>query len=356
MGGEATKSAGRRDGRAPIGFRRRRTVIGIALAFLVLSAVLVSMGDGGEPRTVSASARSCMAAGAPGESPCPPAWRSTFSGDWFDEDRWSYWGAEGDPYVGLSIADPRNVGLPRLEGKSARFEVTAENVEEGNLDSKLYKELDVAQGEPGLGISGSYRASFLLPRDYSMNPDLGFQASVNLLQFKDLYRTGTGSEAESQSDPTWWIELRPRAWVDEIARRNRPSNVEWAVPPSLAQSSPDHPIAFVNHWEAENNTRRFKALALPLGRWFEITADVEAGRRIGFSLREQGKGRRVFIGGGDDGADFPVGPCETSPRFEEYCHGRRSTDWIFGVGHYGKNVGSLFSDDASFTPARDRAR
>lgn len=348
-----TTSKHRKGVRAATGFRGR-TIIGIALALLVLSTVLASIGGGaGSTRTAGVSQRSCEAVGAPTTSGCPPAWHSTFSGEWFDDDGWSYWGAEDDPYVGLSIADPRSVGLPRFEGKSARFEVTEENIDEGNWDSKLYKEVDVEHEEGDLGVSGSYRAWFLLPRDYSLNPDPAFQASVNMLQFKDLYQTQAASEASFRSDPTWWVELRPRAWVDAIARRNRPTSVEWALPPLPSQSSPDQPVAFVNHWEAENNSRRFKALALPLGRWFEITASVDAGRRIDFWFREQGSTRKIRIGGGDNEADFPVGPCETSPRFTEYCHGRLSSKWIFGIGHYGKNVGSLFSDNASFKPAED---
>lgn len=353
MDDHTRRSGARRAASAP-SRSRRRVVIGVSVFLLTLGIVLATIGGGDQTaRTVSAPGRSCASARPPGDATCSPAWRSTFSGTWFDQERWSYWGTDEDPYVGLSIADPRSVGLPRLEGKSVRFEVTQEDVEQGNWDSKLYKELDVTQGAPRLGVGGTYRAWFLLSPEYSLNSDPGLDASVNIFQFKDRYRIGINAEAGSRSDPTWWVELRPRAWVDEIARSNRSGNVEWALPPSPSQSPPDHPVAFVNHREAENNSRRFKALALPLGRWFEVTAKVDTGRRIDFWFREQGSVERLHVGGGDHDADFPVGPCQESARFPEYCHGPLSSRWIFGIGHYGKNVGSLFSDDASFTPALD---
>lgn len=251
----------------------------------------------------------------PGGGAAEPSWVSGFEGGDFGE--WSWWGQGDSRYAGLSVVDPAEAGIPERNGKAARFAVTSSDVAAGRIHSKVYKDFHLGSGSRTnwrkTDPSGTYRASYYVPRDYSAQSGKW----LNVMQFKDQYWHGAAGGSE-QSDPTWWLEFGRASDYGASASRS------------------DAPVAVVKHWKDWETHREGvhpgERVEVPLGRWFEIRAEVDSGDQIAFYVDDK------LLNVGRD-ADYPVG------QFHE-----GSFNWIYGIGHYGTNPGELFTDDSSFTP------
>jgi hypothetical protein len=250
-----------------------------------------------------------------------PTWASGFETGSFSE-----WNFRDDGPGGLwpdsppiHIVDPTTEGVPYRQGtKVGRFEVSPTDRARGRLHAKLYKHF----GPPmPTNVSGSYRASFYLPWDYSLPTyDIGDgTGAVTLFQWKEWANGG------ANQDPLWWLEIRPRKWMDE-----RPDKTWVGLPPPNATD----PVVFINHWQADNNRRHLQALAAPKGRWFDVRAELRQPDRIDFYV--DGK----LLGTALD-SEYSVSPF----------HGDPNGFFIFGLGNYGTTGGVIYADDVSFAPA-----
>ncbi len=145
--------------------------------------------------------------------------------------------------------------------------------------------------------SGTYRAWFYLPTTYKAD-----SSWMNIFQFKEQgYKNGSWHQ-----DPSWWLN---------VAKASK-----WGM-------GGDEPVIFANHW---NNSWNYtpKAMKVPLGRWFEIRADLYEKDRIEWYV----DGQLLDV---SRNSKYPVG------RFFD-----KSDGWVFGVGHY-QGYGRLYVDDAS---------
>jgi Bacterial Ig domain len=251
-----------------------------------------------------------------------PSWSSGFESGDFSE--WSWWG-QGDPtYVGLSVVDPASYGVPACAGsRVARFEITAQDVQNGYYNSKLYKSFSVpgsGRTYPPADVSGNYTSWFYIPSGFQVSDPGG----VNMFQYKTkLYSYGGTSE------PSWEMDIQSRSWVD-----GRPEHQWVGAEPAGAND----PVAVTNYgnsidgWD-NPNARMNTAMALPVGRWFAVTAHVVQGSRIDWYV----DGRLLVT---NYQSEFPVGPI----------HGTDAEDWTWGIGNYSGNVGVIYADNVSYTP------
>lgn len=245
------------------------------------------------------------------------AWSAGFEGPAFSE--WSWWKRDdGGTFLPTSA---QSEGIPALQGQDvARFEVTPAQQAAGQIHSKLLKNWAIASPEtswtddagrrletlPGNSPAGVYRASFYLPENYSKSPERW----TNMFQFKESYHDSSGTWHQ---DPQWWLNIsRAGSWSDA---------------PSVPR--PDWPVVHVNHWNQDYSAYRPKLRALPLGRWFEIRAELYPGDRIDWYIDEQFFDR-------SSASQYPVGISKEHP-----------LGWVFGVGHY-DGIGKLWADRVSF--------
>ncbi len=242
-------------------------------------------------------------------------WGSNFERGNFSE--WDWWGQGDWTYTGLSVIDPADRGLPGLSGRAARFEVTDPDVDAERLNSKLYKFFHTGTGDRvnwgPPDVSGTYRAWYYLPTEYSVRSG----GWTTPFQFKDQYWS-TERGGSEQSDPVWYLAF------------------ENASDHGVPGSRPDAPVAIVRHWE--DWTRGYPdsvypgpRVLVPLGRWFEIRADVYQGDRVEFYM----DGKLVNVGRHND---FPVG--NRHPL---------SFTWVFGVGNYTNSPSWALVDQAAVT-------
>jgi len=240
-------------------------------------------------------------------------WGSAFEGSGFGE--WSWWGQGDSSYTGLSTVDPADRGIPRLNGRSGRFQVTDSDAAAGRIHSKLYKYFHSGSGDRvnwrPTNVSGSYRAWYYLPTDYSVRPGKW----VTPFQFKDQYWY-TQRGGSEHSDPTWYLAFKN------------------ASDYGVSASRPDAPVAIVQHWKDwERGYRDYiypgQRVPVPLGRWFEIRAEVYQGDRVEFYM----DGKLVNVG---RHSDYPVGN-----------HHSLSFNWIFGIGNYTNSPSWLLADQAA---------
>jgi hypothetical protein len=252
--------------------------------------------------------------------PATAAWHADFEQGDFSE--WSI--AERRDGGTFYAAAASSEGIPTLSSNAvARFEVTRSQRAAGLKHSKLYKQWYLRPPDSGrsddLGrplerlpnnsAGGVYRAWYYLPRDYRASRDW-----ANVFQFKQSYVDAGG---RWHQDPRWWVNLtRADSW--RRADRGR-----------IRGAAGGAPVLAVANWGDGAETARPVARA-PRGRWFEIAANLQPGKRIDWFLDGEWietSSHRVH----------PVGP------------GRSTTGWTLGVGHYG-GVGKLWVDAVSFTP------
>lgn len=247
----------------------------------------------------------------PGRGGARPTWHSSFERRGLAEWSWRDGGHT------VRVVDAVAAGIPPLAGAHvARFETTRAARPGAPVQAKLYesfgRDLDGPRARPPADVSGSYRAWFFFPRGFRVPRGTW----VNLFQFKEKYQAG----AERVSDPLWWVQLGSEGWTRPRARTARAGRSE-------------APVAFLNFW-GNRWRHRPRFVAVPLGRWVEIRADVRQGQRIDFSLGGTALGTARA-------SQYPVSPF----------HGAASREWIFGMGEYstGRN-GPLFIDDAAVYP------
>jgi hypothetical protein len=229
-----------------------------------------------------------------------PVWRSSFESGNFRE--WSQWGKRQRQWYPVSrVVDPVREGIPRRHGRRvARFEVTDEDAAAGRIHAKVYK----WWGGPPADVSGTYRASFYVPRDYRFRAD---SWGANIFQWKEEY---VDTDGGYRQDPQWVVALGPARWYGlQGLPRRAPVVTLWTGGRGRTPS-----------------LRRF-----PLARWVEVCADLYQGERINVYI----DGRRLAVA---RARQFPVGPSQ----------GSRSLKWIFGVGNYGRNEGPIYVDAVSY--------
>ncbi len=295
----------------------RRLVLTLAAAAALVTVLLGKGLVGGEPA---------------------PQWSASFEREGLGE--WSWWRR---PELGtgeIALARVEREGIPARDGdRVVRFSVSPAQRAEGRRHAKLYREWAVRPRQigrrddagralerlPGEGkdASGTYRASFFIPRGVRWDP----RRWSNIMQFKLVWSEG-GALA---SEPQWWVDLMgAEAWADPPRR------------PDGSPSRPGDPVLAISNWterraDGGRITWQPRLIAPPVGRWFEISARVEQGRGVAWAL----DGETWYEG---DGGDWPAGLVATPTHARDDFSG-----WIFGIGLYG-GPGVLYADDASFTP------
>ena len=284
----------------------------VALGSLaVVAAVLASAGTLGRatPDPVSDSSNGTPATRDESVSdsratcagrPAVPAWTSSFESGDFRE--WSHWGQGQRQWYPVSrVVDPVREGIPRRHGQRvARFEVRDEDAAAGRIHAKVYKWWT---GPPD-DVSGTYRASFYVPRDYRFRAG---SWGTNLFQWKEEYVDSAGGyRQESQ----WVVALGPASWYG-------------------LRGVPRRALVLSMWTGARGRTRSLQRF--PVARWVDICADLYQGKRI--EVYVDGRLFTVARAG-----QFPVGPSQ----------GGRSLKWIFGVGNYGRNEGPIYVDAVSY--------
>ena len=246
-------------------------------------------------------------------------WSSDFSRGNFTG--WSWWGqGQASIWGHIAVVRPQTVDVPKLSGRNiARFQTTRADLAHGRTNAKLYKLFDVKRPHgvrPPANVSGTYSASYYLPHTFRVPKRNEW---VNLFQFKEQYTLPGGG---SHSDPLWWVQLGQASWAETYP------GATWL---GAKPTSPAAPVMFLNHW---NNrwTRHVVFAAVPLGRWFKISAAVHQGSRIDFNL----DGHRFDTA---TAREYPVSPFHST-----------SQAWIFGVGDYGTApAGPLYVGAASLS-------
>jgi hypothetical protein len=153
--------------------------------------------------------------------------------------------------------------------------------------------------------SGVYSAWYYLPKDYQFTAGQW----TNLFQFKEEGFI----DGQRRQDPSWWLNIgAAKSW-------------------GLGSTEP---VLFVNNWGNDSSHYNPKVVKAPVGRWFEIKAELHENDRIDWYL----DGRKF-----DTSYDsiYDVG------RFYDQSNG-----WIFGVGHYG-GTGKVLVDDVKVTTFKD---
>ncbi len=295
---------------------RRRSTIPLLLSVIVAAMALAL------PPLAEAADEGPLAAGA--------AWSSDFSSGNFRQ--WSWWGQGQRSIWGrIGVVKAPRVGVPELRtGHSniARMTVTNSGARVGKVNAKLYKGFgyyrDGVAHEPS-NVSGTYSAWYYIPSSFKIRSSDEWS---NIFQFKEQYALPGGG---SQSDPLWWVELNSAAWAWSMA------GAKWVGP---HPKDPDQPVAVLNRW-CNDWTRQVVLEAVPLNRWFKISAALTQGRRISFSI----DGRHFDTA---YASQYPVSPFHSS-----------GEEWIFGVGNYATAPATtLYVGQASYraTPAAAAAR
>lgn len=357
----------------PDGSEAVLTLAGLAIALVATGAVERAAGTGPPaaspgpalPRDVlgrwSATGNGWPASGdlgrdtrgRPSPPPQPLGWASGFEQEaGFSE--WSTWGGGEDLqsqlYGGHSVVSPSGPSVPPLEGrKVAHFQVSKpmwdtvvyrepSDVLKRRVHSKVMKEWRLPGSPktddlgrqmdrlPGGSPAGTYRASFFFPESYEKGVEEPWSLWTNIFQFKEAW-TENGL---SRQAPQWWINVsRAGGWSYD------PEDA-----PGIRTEAPNRPVLHVNRprHEAEQDGYRPRLRVVPLGRWFEIRAEVFPGERIEWYL----DGERFDTSfDGEHPVGLSRGDSESSPA--------RSEGWLFGIGHY-DGIGQLWADGASFTP------
>lgn len=283
-------------------------------------------------------------------------WRSTFATRDFSEWGDDHSRPDASIYRVESVA---RAGIPRRPGSSdtnvARFEVTAGDYAVGKVHSKLYKGF-VLRGSPmqdwsgGTLLSrrgeegGTYRAWFYLPADYRMGAPGQSDANVNLFQFKEFWPVGSNDTSSS---------VQAVAGLSKQARAAR-----WGHPvPGVARDDDTTPLLTVNWSYAERRPAHTAAMRAPLGRWFEIRAEVHPGDRIDwfvdghpFTTVTQADIAATAPPDANPKTRWSRGVGLSIPRGSGPAAGAGpSENFVFGVGHYGV-PGRVWVDEAQFVP------
>jgi hypothetical protein len=282
----------------------------IVIALLAVVAALIAPGLAAAD---SAEVAGPVASGA--------TWSSNFSTGNFRQ--WSWWGQGQQSIWGnIAVVKPAAVGVPALSRRDdhvAQMTVTPSGVAQGKVNAKLYKGFGTRNRngvthEPA-NVSGTYSAWYYIPSSYKIH---GTTDWANIFQFKEQYQQSDGT---NYSVPLWWVQLASAAWAKEIG------NARWVGPrPQRA----NQPVAFLNYW-GNDWKRRVTLEAVPLNRWFEITATIYQNKRTVYSL-----GGRPFDVA--QASQYPVSPFHAT-----------GNEWIFGVGNYATAPGTtLYVGQAAY--------
>jgi hypothetical protein len=276
--------------------------------------------------------------GTLGGTPPPsagPGWSSTFESGTLDD--WSVRDfGPGNTGTIENVASGTD-DVPAHSGvRMAKFQVTRAQSDSGQFHSKLYKIWtrsggplssfhedqtgDVAPQMPsGNDMSGTYSAWFYFPSDYQRDPDV--RDWTNIFHFKQWFSdkqvVGWGVYVSAASQ---WGGLR-----------KPDGSPQWAGPSDQRALMGVVAGGFGN-WD-------YDLKPVPLGRWFELTADVHQGDSIDWSIDGQPwrtvHQSRFPVGAVPDPADGESGPPNAT---------------IWSIGHY-LGVGTDYVDDVSYTPS-----
>jgi hypothetical protein len=200
---------------------------------------------------------------------CPTAWANTmYWFDSFDSGDFSHWsyvqgqdpsqGGPGSEYVYVTTYD--KAGIPAHSGTHvAHFERPASAVNYPH--AKVYKEWSEVGKRDQFGrtedrifnngdVSAIYSAWFYFPKDYTVPADW-----VNIFQFKEM---GFDKQGNAIQYPSWWVNVGAEASFahGNVAMETR------------------QPVLFVNYWGNNYKNYHPKLVPLPLGRWFQLNANL----------------------------------------------------------------------------------
>jgi hypothetical protein len=293
----------------------------------------------------------------------PPAADSSGSSPWgstFATGDFSEWGDSGDRSdAGIyRVEDAAAAGIPARPGSSdtkvARFEVTPAQYSAGHMHSKVYQGFSLKNtltsgwnGMRPLGdrdaVAGTYRAWFYLPADYKMyaNYPQPENAGVTMFQFKEFWPIA--------ADDTYSMLQTALGLRNALGVKMQYGKTVGGVDPRDQTT----PLLCANWQFAERKPGDVGVMKAPLGRWFEVRADVHPGDRTDYFV----DGRKLTtITSADLAATAPQDsgkydryPRDIGMRMPANQYGGASTSWVFGVGHYGV-PGKLWVDQAGFTP------
>ena len=180
--------------------------------------------------------------------------------------------------------------------------VTAAGVAAGQIHAKLYKGFGSYDSggveHPPSNVSGTYSAWYYIPSSYQVP----INTWSNIFQFKEKYSAG----GASQSDPSWWIQLSTASWALGMG------GAKWI---GAKPTSNNQPVAMLNRWN-NNWTRQIVFMAVPLDRWFDISAVITQNVSTAYSIDGQPFDTARA-------SEYPVSPFHAS-----------SQEWTFGAGNY----------------------
>ena len=311
-----------------------RLLAGLGSA-IVAALCIVACGSGGTgERRLSA----CIPTAAR-----HPAWQSRF------DDSFVTWSDSTVEKRGTSlVTTPDRAGIPETPECAgthvAEFGVTPAQLRRGDVDSKLYEIWDVYRarlkddhGKPLARLTnkgaGVYSAWYYIPRDYRMR----YSGPVNIFQFKESYSYNGITFAGFGQDMQSSLNLFSRRTLRKYYGRRLTLHNAKDLPSG-------YPMLAVNLWHdppvRPRPGHKYQAIPAPLGRWFKVTAKLYPGNRVSYYVDD-----KLLDTWHND--EYPVGVRYPS----RPGHGKRvAMSWVFGVGHYGANVGRLWVADASYTP------
>lgn len=279
-------------------------------------------------RAFNLSARADSPSGGAG------SWTSNFDSGTLDA--WSVW-SFGSGTGTIENVPSGTDGVPAHSGsRMVKFEVTPEQEASGHVNAKLYK-IWTRSGAPrfhedGTGaeaptipssndMSGTYSAWFYFPSTYRRSATVPNWTTI--WQWKQWF-------GDNRQIVNWGICVSAASQWGGLKRPD--GSPQWNGPYDQRPVMSIQGGSF-DHWD-------YEVRAVPLGRWFRISAVVHQGQSIDWYI-DGNPWRTIY------NSRFPVG-ASPIPQDGEDAPPQAS---IFSVGHY-DGIGTDYVDGVSFTPAR----
>jgi hypothetical protein len=279
-----------------------------------------------------------------------PTWQADYStGDFTQWDNWSQ--SDAGPF---SVTTPAAAGIPAPpsgEKNVAVFQVVSAN----DPQSKLYKNWNIGKGnnnsETGKPLtlltnrgSGTYTAWYYLPTNYADT----FAGPVNIFQFKESFSTN-GQNLNGNDTVDWGSDMQDSMNLWDLAGIKGFDASYAVVGPAPTGNQPYLGVGLW-HNPVAKPTHAFQVCAAPLGKWFAVQAKLVAGDHVTYAILDSSGG--TIMTDTWTNAEYPCGVRANNvvPAYPGQAGGTTCM-WSFGVGHYGSNVGELWSAAASYVAA-----